>query len=343
MKKIFALMMIFALALCLTACGEQTSVTTTTADTSAATDAPTAEPTAEPTAAPAAVSLTVEEGVKSCLRMTEKMYMHDDGNFYASTPTYTAMMKERAPEGGMPLYIRNTLITTQQGKVYMAGKNLQFFSGENIAYAEAEGGEIAAVTADGRVLMGQTSYPEKVNEVTGLTGVKYVDLYTTGAWFVCVYQDGSVKLVDPYMDFDQLSETGLSVDGWSDIAWAVAGKYDGDPCVIGLKNDGTIVADGAYPEAILNWTNMVYVDFTSKLVWGLKADGSVVAATKEDDQHWIDETLAKLTVPLKAFQMTGLTEYVGLDAQSNFVAPKASSQLGFILTTDLEQKEIPRE
>ncbi|MDY5578037.1 MAG: hypothetical protein SPF70_11330 [Lachnospiraceae bacterium] len=58
----------------------------------------------------------------------------------------------------------------------------------------------------------------------------------------------------------------------------------GSDTVLGLKKDGTVVAEtceggeASYSTEILSWSDIVYLDWGFDFVAGLKSDGSVVYA-----------------------------------------------------------------
>lgn len=284
--------------------------------------------------------LAVDEGVTNCLRITTDMYVSDGGDFYAGTPYPVLQMQVHAQEGsGMPVRFRGDLAMTENGQVYLLGDDVRYFAGENVVFADSYRDEVVAVTADGRMLYGTTSDAEGFKELSGQTNVKYATYERGGGlYLVCVYGDGTAALLDPTPEYgDCAADSGLSLAGWSDIAWAVAGKKTG-AFVIGLKNDGTIVAEGAYPEEILSWTDMVYVDFVNnKVIYGLKSDGSVVMCSMGSNQEYYDELVAAITKPLKAFSMS--FSYVGIDAEGQLVTQLESDRFGFCLTRDLNYVE----
>lgn len=81
------------------------------------------------------------------------------------------------------------------------------------------------------------------------------------------------------------SETvALLVKGWTDIV-AVA---EGNEYVVGLKCDGTVVAAGRNDKGQLNveqWTDIVAIDAFADVTVGLKSDGTAVAAGDNDKRQ----------------------------------------------------------
>jgi len=253
----------------------------------------------------ASFRMTVEEGIENNLKFSTTDYVDEAGNFYSTSLQPAAMMQKKLQtDGGMPVYVHGSTAVSSNGSSYIYSKaGARYFASTPIVYADYSSSVLLGVAADGRVYYAKDTKPEQSTEITGLSGVKYVNLHEDGTCFVAVCQDGTAVLSETYEGETHLQRIGLTAEGWTDIAWATMDEYQGKPCLIGLKKDGTVVAEGHYPQAVLSWTDMVFVDFTDRLVYGLKADGSVVAAGRDNEQQYIDETLAKITVPVKAFCM----------------------------------------
>ncbi|WP_238322818.1 hypothetical protein [Gorillibacterium massiliense] len=88
---------------------------------------------------------------------------------------------------------------------------------------------------------------------------------------IAVLQDGTVKAADPYLAEDSVS----ALPSWKNIV-AVAGIQD---TIYGLKAGGTVEATGTNPNvyAVKDWQHIIAIDGNGIIV-GLKDDGTVVAA-----------------------------------------------------------------
>ncbi|MBH5317850.1 hypothetical protein I6N90_08535 [Paenibacillus sp. GSMTC-2017] len=103
---------------------------------------------------------------------------------------------------------------------------------------------------------------------------------------VALLEDGTVKVLGTYLSEDELE----NVYTWKDIK-AVEGRNE---VVMGLKNDGTVVAEGdyRYRDEVTKWTDIVAIS-TFYSAFGLKRDGTVVAAgpcavTRCKVEEWTD-------------------------------------------------------
>ena len=109
----------------------------------------------------------------------------------------------------------------------------------------------------------------------GLRHVRQFEI--SSSYAVAVSEDGFATAYDAG-DFERLD----MLDSWNRIAYASAsGKH-----VVGLKDDGTVVAAGDNSCGqcdVGDWTDIVMVAASNTYTLGLKSDGSLVAAGKTDN------------------------------------------------------------
>lgn len=98
---------------------------------------------------------------------------------------------------------------------------------------------------------------------------------------ICIVRDDGTVETSGFLDMD-----GVSTASWTDIVQVVSpGGFD----VIGLRSDGTVVSSGkgsnTYFE-LSEWTDVVQLASNSKTVYGLRGDGTVCAASVENDNTY---------------------------------------------------------
>lgn len=174
-------------------------------------------------------------------------------------------------------YQYETMILDSNGKIWYRRKNI--FPKYNITYFSCKSTSgsgtpcvLAAVTDEGKVIWDNAYSLEKPKEQEGLEGVKYVDVSKNIIAYV--REDGTAG-------YCKAGQECHEIEGWNDIAMVFFGGKD---VVLGLKKDGTLVAEtceggeALYSPEILSWRDIVYVDWGFNFVAGLKSDGSVVYA-----------------------------------------------------------------
>lgn len=126
---------------------------------------------------------------------------------------------------------------------------------------------LVAVTDEGKVIW-TGAYdlwePRQAHEQESLSGVKYVDEY--GSLIAYVREDGTAG-------YFRAGEECHEIEGWNDIVMVF---NHGSDTVLGLKKDGTVVAEtceggeASYSTEILSWSDIVYLDWGFDFVAGLK-------------------------------------------------------------------------
>ncbi len=102
----------------------------------------------------------------------------------------------------------------------------------------------------------------------------------SGNMFLALKADGTLHysvVADEMTDLQQLDKLCKTVESWKDLCSVVAGYNH----VVGLKNDGTVVAAGKNDAGQCNvqdWTDVVCVAAGMYYTAGVKADGTLVFA-----------------------------------------------------------------
>lgn len=166
---------------------------------------------------------------------------------------------------------------------------------------------VYALSAEGRVLPVMIRKPENIGIVSGWTDIVALGEVGWGDFVAGVKSDGTVVVSDSeHEDYD--------IEGWTDMATISAGNEH----IVGLKSNGTVVADGDnyYEECkVSDWTDMVAVAAGNSYTVGLRADGTVVA-TGDNDYGQCDVSDWKDIVAITA----GQNHTAGLKADGTMVS-----------------------
>lgn len=130
--------------------------------------------------------------------------------------------------------------------------------------------------------------PEEPEGPLSLTiSPKPMDIIAVGeTHVVCVRKDGTVVSTD----WDKRGE--CLVSDWTDVV-KVRAAYG---CTVGLRKDGTMLANGIVLEAdhpmqaVLSWTDIVDFDLQSQNIAALKSDGTVIGIRKGTEQDYSEWT-----------------------------------------------------
>lgn len=192
----------------------------------------------------------------------------------------------------MVTYSQTELILDTQGNLWYNGASV--FPGYSIVYFDAfyntsAGYQqlIAGVTEDGQVVYRsskQNNWEEDGSDIQVMPDwnqARYVSVYYSS--ILAVNQDGTVVC-------SKVDENGVTfVSSLQDVAFVwTSGNSDNLETIVALKNDGTLAAYGEYPEEILGWTNLVYLNVYPDAVVGVQKDGTCLQAgrTDEDRAAW---------------------------------------------------------
>lgn len=269
------------------------------------------------------VVFSVDDAIKNHMKFSDYGYIADDGNVYAESLSGVDMLSKKIIQDGYePVQIGEhddniNYVLGSNGTVY-ASDGSKVFENEKIVYVDDYDASYRpiyyGVTEDGRIIRTDGVEPFKTPEmevIEGINDAKYIDVDNAGGLAI-LHKDGTVSMYN--------SDLGFDVSDWRGIEWICLGRYEvtidkiihEKNYIIGIKNDGSIVAEGDYPEVVLDWKNMVYVQAAERYsgcLCGLKSDGTLL--TWYDSESSWDEL--NNYDKLSRISVTGRFAAVGLD------------------------------
>ena len=250
------------------------------------------------------------------------------------------------------------------GKVVATGSNregeLDTSAWENIVSVYADTSTAFGIAKDGTVCSSGMDLGE--SDLAVIEGATSLDVK---GYLIAVKEDGTIALPNYAMD-KSLGWIDEALK-WDGILKATSYGYEESAHIVGLKNDGTVVAAGnnEYGQCnVSDWENIIAIDVGRDFTVGLRDDGTVAIAGKLtalelEDRHsietvdaaslgWTDivaicagssDNLIGLksdgTVVAVGFELSDWKDIVAIDA-TNYVAVGLKSNGTVIIETDDE-------